>query len=238
MLAEQTFSPLAKPLARRARSVVPLSHRPSRATQHLDAALGEFVRPGGHMRFSRDEEIYGEGEPADFVYRVVTGVVRSYRMLSDGRRQVSDFYGVGDYFGLETGLEHRMTAEAVGEATVLGIRRGALTELAMRDNAVARELWSLSAERLQRSQDHVLILGRKNAAERVAGFLLDHAARAGEGDAFELPMSRQDIADYLGLTIETVSRTFSQLENAGAIQAHNSRRVRLTDRAALEVLAE
>jgi CRP/FNR family nitrogen fixation transcriptional regulator len=209
-----------------------------RVTPRLDRALREFVRPGSHTGFGRDEEIYGEGEPADFVYRVVTGVVRNYRTLSDGRRQVSDFHVAADYFGLETGLEHRMTAEAVGEATVQVIRRGILVALAMRDNGIARELWALAAQRLQRSQDHVLILGRKNAAERVAGFLLDHAARAKGGDAFDLPMSRQDIADFLGLTMETVSRTFSQLEGAGVIQAHNSRRVRLTDRPALELLSE
>lgn len=200
----------------------------------LDQALDDLARPGVRMTYGRDEEIYGEGEPAEFIYRILSGAVRTYRVLSDGRRQVCDFQLAGEYFGLEPGLDYRVTAEALTETTVLAIRRGALADLARRDNDIARELWLMSARRLERSQDHVLMLGRKNASERVAGFLVDFAGRVSAREDFELPMSRQDIADYLGLTIETVSRTFSQLEALGVLKAHNSRRIHLANRAALE----
>ena len=204
--------------------------------QRLDQALDDLARPGVRMVYARDEEIYGEGEPAEFVYRVVSGAVRTYRVLSDGRRQICDFHLPDEYFGLEPSLEHRATAEALAGTALLVLRRSALADLAQREVGIARELWLMSARRLERSQDHVLMLGRKNAAERVAGFLLDFAARVEAREDFELPMSRQDIADYLGLTIETVSRTFSQLEHMGVLKAHNSRRIRLTDRRALEAL--
>jgi CRP/FNR family nitrogen fixation transcriptional regulator len=206
--------------------------------RQLDQALEDLSRPGVRMTYARDEEIYGEGEPAEFVYRILSGAVRTYRVLNDGRRQVCDFHLAGEYFGLEPGLDYRVTAEALTETTVLVTRRGALAELAQRDNEVARELWMMSARRLERSQDHVLMLGRKNASERVAGFLVDFAGRVDARDDFELPMSRQDIADYLGLTIETVSRTFSQLESLGVLKAHNSRRIHLSNRAALEDMCE
>lgn len=208
------------------------------APQRLDTALDEMARPGIRMTYGRDEEIYGESEPADFVYRVLSGAVRTYRVLSDGRRQVCDFHLAGEYFGVETSLEHRTTAEALCDTVVLAIRRSALTDLARRDIDIAGELWMMSAKRLERSEDHILMLGRKNASERVAGFLVDFAHRIDARDDFDLPMSRQDIADYLGLTIETVSRTFSQFEHLGVLKAHNSRRIRLTNRDALEDMCE
>jgi CRP/FNR family nitrogen fixation transcriptional regulator len=204
----------------------------------LDQALDDLVRPGVRMTYARDEEIYGEGEPAEFVYRVLSGAVRTYRVLSDGRRQVCDFVLPGEYFGVETSPDHRTTAEALGETAVLAIRRSALSDLARRDIEIAGELWMMSARRLERSQDHILMLGRKNASERVAGFLIDFAGRVEAHDDFELPMSRQDIADYLGLTIETVSRTFSQFEHLGLLKAHNSRRIHLSDRHALKDMCE
>lgn len=205
----------------------------------LDEALDELASRGVRMTYGRGEEIFGEGEPAEFVYRVINGAVRSYRLLSDGRRQICDFHLAGGFFGLEPGLEHCTTAEAVREGVVLlVIRRKVLAELATRENRIAGALWRMSAEGLQRSHDHILMLGRKSASERVAGFLIDFAGRVGAQGDFELPITRQDIADYLGLTVETVSRTFSQFEGEGIIKAHNSRRIRLTDREALEDICE
>jgi len=171
----------------------------------------------------RDEEIYAEESAADFVYEVVEGTVRTCRLLSDGRRQIEDFYLPGDVFGLEAGLTRRATAEAVGTVTLKVIHRAALSELAMRDGDMARKLWTLTARDLRRTQDHVLMLGRRSATERVAGFLVDLADRTDSGDALDLPMSRQDIADYLGLTIETVSRTFTQLQSTGLVEAPTCR---------------
>lgn len=190
---------------------------------------------GAPMSFARDSEIYFEGEPADFLYKVVSGVVRTCRLLADGRRQIGGFYLPGDIFGLETGDSHTLSAEAITQCDVLVIRRSALVALAERDHEAARQLWTLTGGELARMQDHVLLL-IKSAQARVAAFLLDMAGRARSGNAIELPMSRQDIADYLGLTIETVSRTFTSLEHASAIELPSSRRVVLRDRGALRRL--
>jgi CRP/FNR family transcriptional regulator, nitrogen fixation regulation protein len=190
---------------------------------------------GAPMSFARNAEIYGEGEPADYLYKVVSGTVRTYKVLSDGRRQIGAFYMPGDVFGLETSDEHTFSAEAISDSKVLVIKRSALVALAERDSDVARQLWALTGRELSRVQDHILLL-IKTAQERVAGFLLEMAERASSDGAVELPMSRQDIADYLGLTIETVSRTLTTLENAAAIELPTSRRIVLRNRSALNRL--
>ena len=190
---------------------------------------------GAPMPFSRNAEIYGENEPAEYLYKVVSGAVRTYKVLNDGRRQIGAFYLPGDIFGLEVGGEHTFSAEAVADCKVLVIKRSALVALASRDSEVARQLWTMAAVELQRAQDHIMLL-IKTAQERVAGFLLEMAARNSGANEVELPMSRQDIADYLGLTIETVSRTLTLLENAGAIVVPTSRRIVLRSRGALSRL--
>ncbi len=187
---------------------------------------------GAPMPFSRNAEIYGENEPADYLYKVISGAVRTYKVLSDGRRQIGGFYLPGDIFGLECGDEHSFSAEAITECKVLVIKRSSLVSLAARDGEVARQLWTMTAGELQRAQDHIMLL-IKTAQERVAGFLLEMAARSVSSGEIELPMSRQDIADYLGLTIETVSRTLTQLEKSAAIAVPTSRRIVLRNRAAL-----
>jgi CRP/FNR family nitrogen fixation transcriptional regulator len=187
---------------------------------------------GAPMLFCRNAEIYGENEPADYLYKVVSGAVRTYKVLNDGRRQIGAFYLPGDIFGLEVGDEHTFSAEAVVDSKVLVIKRSTLVALAGRDTAVARQLWTMAAGELRRAQDHILLL-IKTAQERVAGFLMEMSARNAGASEVDLPMSRQDIADYLGLTIETVSRTLTQLENAGAIAVPTSRRIVLRSRGAL-----
>jgi CRP/FNR family transcriptional regulator, nitrogen fixation regulation protein len=193
---------------------------------------GTIELMGALMPFARNSEIYGENEPADYLYKVLSGTVRTYKVLVDGRRQIGGFYLPGDMFGLETGDEHSFSAEAITDCKIIVIKRSALMALAATDNEVARQMWQLTARELQRSQDHVLVL-IKSAQERVAGFLLEMADRAAESEVVELPMSRQDIADYLGLTIETVSRTLTQLEKSATIELPTSRRVVLRNRSAL-----
>jgi CRP-like cAMP-binding protein len=190
---------------------------------------------GAPMTFGRNSEIYGEGEPADYLYKVVSGTVRTSKILADGRRQIGSFYLPGDVFGLEVGDDHAFSAEAITEAKVLVIKRSALVALAERNSDVARQLWALTGRELSQVQDHILLL-IKTAQERVAGFLLEMAERASHDGALELPMSRQDIADYLGLTIETVSRTLTTLENAATIELPTSRRIVLRNRSALSRL--
>lgn len=197
------------------------------ATVAGNAVLGSVALPaiGPRMTFSRDEEIFGEAEPSDYIYQVLEGVVRTCRFLGDGRRQIEEFHLAGEYFGLEAGPDHSCTAEAVGPVTVLLIRRSTLSDLSARDVAVAGQLLALTMTSLSRTQKHVMLLSRKGACERVAAFLLDFAERSGSTSFIELPMSRQEIADYLGLTIETVSRTLSTLNVDGVIGLPDRRRV-------------
>jgi CRP/FNR family nitrogen fixation transcriptional regulator len=196
---------------------------------------GPIEMMGAPMTFPRNGEIYGEGEPADFVYKVISGTVRTYKVLADGRRQIGAFHLPGDVFGLEVGAEHGFSAEAIAASKVLVAKRSALMNLAARDSSVARELWTMTGQELARVQEHILLLV-KTAQERVVGFLFEMAARRPAGDTVELPMSRQDIADYLGLTIETVSRTLTSLEHEAAIALPNSRRIVLRNRPALDLM--
>jgi CRP/FNR family transcriptional regulator, nitrogen fixation regulation protein len=196
---------------------------------------GQIEMMGAAMPFARNAEIYGENEQAEYVYKVLSGSVRTYKVLNDGRRQIGAFYLPGDVFGLEVGNEHAFSAEAVVDSKVLVIKRSVLVALAARDHDVARKLWAMTAGELQRAQSHIMLL-IKTAQERVAGFLLEMASRLPAGNEVDLPMSRQDIADYLGLTIETVSRTLTQLENAAAIAVPTSRRIVLRNRNALSRL--
>jgi CRP-like cAMP-binding protein len=213
---------------------------PQRQRTVSSACATPAVRPdclalmGVPLRFARDQEIYGEHEPADDLYRVVGGMVRTTRILDDGRRQIGGFHLPGDVFGLEAGDTHLFSAEAVTAATVLAVKRSALVGLAEHDGDVARLLWALTATELQRVQQHVLLL-IKRAPERVASFLLEMAGR-GAAETIELPMSRRDIADYLGLTHETVSRTLTELENAAAIALPTARRIVLRNRRTLDRL--
>jgi CRP/FNR family nitrogen fixation transcriptional regulator len=201
-----------------------------------DPLTRAFAMLGAPMRFDRNVEIYGETEPAEYFYQVVTGAVRTYKVLQDGRRQIGAFHLPGDVFGLEAGEEHSFSAEAIVNSTVRVARRSAIVAMAARDSELAADLWTHTAGGLRSAQEHMLLLGRKNAEERVATFLLDMARRAAAERVVNLPMSRQDIADYLGLTIETVSRTFTQLESKEAIELPSSRRILLRSRVSLQRL--
>jgi CRP/FNR family transcriptional regulator, nitrogen fixation regulation protein len=197
--------------------------------------FGAMEAMGSQMRFGPNEEIFGECEPAEYVYKVIKGAVRTYKILCDGRRQIGGFYLPGDIFGLEIGNEHQFSAEAIKDVRVLVVRRSAIVSLAERDCDAARELWSFTGRELNRVQEHLLLLV-KSAQQRVASFLLEMSTRLAATDAIELPMSRQDIADYLGLTIETVSRTMTQLVSEQAIGLPSSRRIVLRNSGALRQL--
>jgi CRP/FNR family transcriptional regulator, nitrogen fixation regulation protein len=209
--------------------------QPHRAPDAAKQA-GTIELMGACMSCGANAEIYGENEPAEYLYKVVSGTVRTYKVLVDGRRQIGAFHLPGDIFGLETGDVHTFSAEAITECKIIVIKRSTVMALAARDNNnVARQMWGLTARELRRLQEHSLVL-IKSAEERVAGFLLEMADRVPSGGAVELPMSRQDIADYLGLTIETVSRTLKHLEDAAAIEVPKRRRILLRNRSALRRL--
>jgi CRP/FNR family transcriptional regulator/CRP/FNR family nitrogen fixation transcriptional regulator len=182
---------------------------------------------GTPFSYDREEEIYGEGEESEFVYRVVDGAVRTHKVLSDGRRQITGFHLPGDLFGFEQGETHRHTAEALADTKVLIFTRRQVERVARHRAEVACQLWSMATNSLRYAQDHMLLLGRRSAQERVAAFLLEVDERLGAAGTFDLPMTRRDIADYLGLTIETVSRTISQMECEGALLRAGARQVAL-----------
>jgi CRP/FNR family nitrogen fixation transcriptional regulator len=180
--------------------------------------------------YHKDEEVYGEDEPAEYVYQVVSGSVRSYKLLSDGRRQIGAFYLPGDVFGLESGPTHRLTAEAVADTTVRLVKRRNLEQAAGITVQVAQSLWAMTAGELRHAEDHMLLLGRKNAMERVASFLLEMDRRLAGTGMVALPMCRRDIGDYLGLTLETVSRALSQLHGDGVLGFSGARQIVLRNR--------
>jgi CRP/FNR family nitrogen fixation transcriptional regulator len=188
---------------------------------------------GARMSFERNEEIFGEGETAEYVYRVVSGAVRTMRFSSDGRRQILGFHLPGDVFGLELSRTHTLSAEAVTVSDIILVRRSAIDKAAAQDLNAARAVLELLSQNLVSAREHALVLGRKSAGERVAIFLLQLAERCTSQHELDLPMSRADIADYLGLTIETVSRAFSEMERQCAIALPTSRHVVMRRRSAL-----
>jgi CRP/FNR family nitrogen fixation transcriptional regulator len=194
-------------------------------------SLNEFT-------YKKGSEIYGEKEPADYVYQVKAGSVRSYKLLPDGRRQIGAFHLVGDIFGLENGSEHRFTAEAIVNTTVRLIKRRSLEMMAESDAMVSRNLLGMTTENLEHAENHMLLLGRKTSLERVAAFLVEMDRRLAAAGVMPLPMSRRDIADYLGLTLETVSRALSRLHELGIIGfiGTNRRQITLLNRRQLATL--
>ena len=207
----------------------------SKAIHNRRPAADIIELMGTVMPFTRNAEIFGENEPADYLYKVISGAVRTYKVLVDGRRQIGAFHLAGDVFGFETGDEHTFSAEAIVDCRIAVVKRSAVMAIATRDTEVARQMWEITGRELRRVQEHVLLLV-KSAQERVATFLLEMAHRAANGASVELAMSRQDIADYLGLTIETVSRTLSHLEKTAAIEVLTSRRIVLRNQSALNRL--
>lgn len=188
--------------------------------------------------YKKGTEIYGEKEPADYVYQVKAGAVRSYKLLADGRRQIGAFHLTGDIFGLENGSSHRFTAEAIVDTTVRLIRRQTLETVADSDPIVANNLLDMTTNNLQHAEDHMLLLGRKTSLERVAAFVLEMDQRLTGAEVIALPMSRRDIADYLGLTLETVSRALSRLHELGVIEflGNTQRQIVLSDRQKLATI--
>lgn len=184
------------------------------------------------ITYRQGSEICGEKEPAEYVYQVRKGAVRSYKLLRDGRRQIAAFHLVGDIFGLVNGGSHRFTAEAVVETTLRLIKRQSLDTAADGDAVVTRTLLTMTANNLQHAENHMLLLGRKHSLEKVAAFLIEMDGRLTAAAVLTLPMTRLDIADYLGLTVETVSRALSRMRRAGVLDfiSTNQREIVIIDR--------
>jgi len=197
---------------------------------------GHKMTVGASFGYRPDEEIYGEAESAEYVYKVVSGAVRSYKLLPDGRRQIAAFHLEGDLFGIESRGTHQLTAEAIVETRAILLKRSVLETLASGDVKIAYRLWTVAAESLRCAESRMLLLGRKTALERVASFLIELDDRAGKNGLLDLVMSRRDIADYLGLTLETVSRAFSQMRSSGALSLEGARHVKMNRHELLKLM--
>lgn len=205
--------------------------RGPRPAAMLAAAI---ARHGTTMRFARDGELFAQDDDVERLFLIEAGVVRTTRLGADGRRQVGGFYYPGDIVGLETGPQHLFAAEALSDVAAHVARRSSVRAFAG-DTELDRAILDATRLELERAQSHMLLLGLKNAREKVAAFLLG-LTRA-KGPVFELAMSRQDMADYLGLTIETVSRTLGHLQDEALVEFPSARRFRVPRRAALEAFA-
>jgi CRP/FNR family transcriptional regulator, nitrogen fixation regulation protein len=203
---------------------------PPLASDYSGGIAGYVGVVASEFTYKKDEEVFGEDEPAEYVYEVLSGAVRTYKLLSDGRRQISAFHLPGDVFGLEAGLSHRLAAEAIVDTTVRLVKRSSLEKAAGTDVRVARKLWAITARELTHAEDHMLRLGRKSAMEKVAAFLLEMDRRLPATGLIGLPMCRRDIGDYLGLTLETVSRSLSQLQAKGILGLSGARQIALRNR--------
>jgi len=179
---------------------------------HLAELAGERVC-WSEFKYRRGTELFGEGEEADYVYEIISGAVRTYKLLSDGRRQINSFHLPGDVFGIENRAIHRFSAEAVVATKVRIAKRRSLLERMQCEKAGATSVLDFVTQNLHHAENHMLLLGRKTALERVAAFLLEIDERLAHPNVMDLPMNRRDIADYLGLTLETVSRALSTLRD-------------------------
>ena len=212
----------------------PVVDVPRANQQPLRAAFSEGEEPESllpmsvPMNFGRNAEIFAEGEGAGYVYKLVSGVVRVSKLLPDGRRQISAFHLPGDMFGFEADDIHHASAEAIVPVKVVAFKWHSLLS-ATASGGLVHELLNRTMVGLRQTQDHLLLLGRKNALERLAAFLLEMARRSGAGNVLDLAMPRHDIADYLGLTLETVSRMFAELKEAKIVRLESARRVHLVD---------
>ena len=195
---------------------------------------------GSVVRLKRDATLFYEGDAATSYYKVVSGAVRSCKLLSDGRRHITDFFLAGDFIGVEALGTHSSTVEAVKDATLVRYDRRMIDALIARSPRVGKFLLDRVCADLSAARARMLLLGRMSARERLASFLLRIGARSrrADSDTIPLPMTRGDIGDYLGLTTETVCRTFAQLKGAGLIEAQSPHELRVLKRQDLAALAQ
>jgi len=204
----------------------------------LTDCLHKIQDYGARRHFNRNEPIFVQGEPANQVYRLISGSVRLCRYTPDGRRSVMDFLFAEDLLGFVEGARQPAAAEAVSDVTLVAYPRQCFERLAANNAGVRTGLVRHLSRSLEGAQQHLMVLGCQNGKERMASFLLRLADPMDLvcGDRLDLVMGRQDIADHLGLTIETVSRVLATLRELGAILIPNSHQIVLRDIAALRAL--
>ncbi|WP_088346436.1 MULTISPECIES: helix-turn-helix domain-containing protein [Rhodomicrobium] len=204
-------------------------------------SLHRYLSNAAIRRVEAKQMVFAEGDPAHHVYRIETGAVSLFKVLADGRRQILGFAYAGDLIGLGIHSDYVMNAQALGELRIRAMPRAALHKIAAVDAGMSFKLYQAISEELAATRDLMMTTGHRSACERVAGFLVALSRRnerAGKcAGIVELPMTRADIADFLGLTIETVSRTLTKLRARRLIDLPQSARVVLLDNDALQELA-
>jgi len=202
--------------------------------------LRELEHLGRHVHFQSCETVFAQEEMTTSFYNVLDGVMRLYKLLPDGRRQIVGFALPGDFLGMTATARHSFSADAIGPVAICRFSRASFAQFVSDKPHLLRRINEFAVRELSQAQDHMVLLGRRSAEEKVATFLIgwrDRLTRRSDlAETVPLPMSRQDIADYLGLTIETVSRTFTQLVQSGTIALETSRRILFRNRRALNRL--
>ncbi len=233
--------------ARGGTSAAPFRFSPviaANAAENARLSLSENLRPlqriSVRMRYGRNETIFGEGDAADHSYKVISGTVRLCKYTGDGRRQIADFVGDGDFFGFLDLADHSFTAEAVTDVILLSYPRSQIDRLGETMPAVRKHVLRLLSENIAAMQRHLVLLGRQTAREKVASFLLRMAERAGlgEGERLDMPIGRQDVADHLGLTVETVCRVLGEFRQKRLVMVPNLQQIVLSNVAALRAVCE
>jgi CRP/FNR family transcriptional regulator len=203
--------------------------------------LAQFKSLGRTLKLDSSQTLFHEGDPATRVFTLTSGTLKLYKLLPDGRRQVTGFIHPGDFLGMSMDDEHVFTAEAVEDAILCWFPRNRFDGFVEENGSMERELYRMAAHELAAAQQQMVLLGRKTATERLASFLLllaERAERVPGRTSVRLPMSRSDIADYLGLTKETISRVFSIFRRDRLIRLRAADEVEIVDREGLEQLAE
>ena len=207
-----------------------------------DQEVADIAAIVSSVELGPGEPLFDEAEPAKHVFNVTAGAIKIYKLLPDGRRQMTGFLFPGDFLGLANDDIYAYSAEAVTFSTLCRFPRNKLEPLLERYPKMERRLLSMASHELAVAQEQMLLLGRKTAREKVASFLLMLSRRAIQrgqpGNPVSVPMSRNDIGDYLGLTTETVSRTFTQLKQGGSIVLSGNGKVELANPDALEKISE
>lgn len=204
--------------------------------------LDDCLEHASSRRLHAKEFVFADGDPANHVYRIEAGAVSLFKILPDGRRQILGFAYAGDFIGLGLQGEHVMNAQAIKATKVRSMPLMALHRIAAQDPSLSFKLYQTIARELAATRDLLMTTGHRSASERVASFLVALSRRNQDGGApahiIDLPMTRADIADFLGLTIETVSRTLSKMKTGRLIDLPRSACVHLLDMNGLERIAE
>ena len=223
------------------------AHKTALCAKLSGEELAEFGALSQHKTFAPGQTLFNEFDEARYYYTVVSGDVRLSRMLDDGRRQITGFKSKGDFIGLGTDGHFSSDAEAINEVVVCQFTVSNMNHSLENFSAVQGRLMEMMQHEVIALQDHMLLLGRKTPVEKIANFLCERAKKYAdvhpedemvqEIDVF-LPMSRTDVADFLGLTIETVSRTITKLRKAGVIELETAQHVVIKDFEELSMIAD